>query len=88
MLLRDNLQPTDFADAICRVTQWMPFDGHNGETGYRIWICRCTHHWFQRHEWSKAGANQTEVQDWIYVGYSPRRQFDAHLIPSPDMRDI
>lgn len=88
MLLRDNLQPTDFADSDCRVTDWVPFDGHGGVNAYRIWVCRCTHHWFQRHEWAKTGANQTEINEWIYNGYFPRRVFDAHFKPAPDMRDL
>lgn len=85
-LLRDNLQPTDFADADCRVTEWMPF-GHAGAEAYRIWMCRCTHHWFQRHEWSYEGRNQTQIDDWIYSGYDPRRQWAGHYKLAPDLRD-
>ena len=87
-LLRDNLQPTDFADADCRVTDWMPFDGHGDCNGYRIWVCRCTAHWFQRHEWSYAGRNKTQIDDWLYNGHYPRKAWDYHFKPAPDVRDI
>lgn len=87
-LLRDNLQPTDFADADCRVTEWVPFDGHGGITGYRIWMCKCTHHWFQRHEWAVEGKNQTRIDDWIYSGYDWRRTWTGDWLPAPDVRDL
>ncbi len=78
-LLRDNLQPTDFADAVCKVTDWNPFDGYTAE-GYRIWVCRCGFHWFQRHEWLIKGKNQTQLDEWIYNGMNRTRQFDPHFI--------
>lgn len=81
-MLRDNLQPTDFADAEVRVTDWRDYP-HYGNTAYRIWECRCTNWWFQRHEWAKEGRNSTDVEDWILQGYYPRKQFDAHMKPAP-----
>lgn len=88
MLLRDNLQPTDFADADCRVTDWVPFEGHGGCNGYRIWVCKCTYHWFQRHEWSFEGRNQTEMGERLYTGHHHRRQHEQQYKPAPDTRDI
>lgn len=80
--LRDNLQPTDFADADCRVTPWVDFNDY-GYSAYRVWECRCGAYWFQRHEWAKDGANSTKLEDWIFSGYSPRRVFDAHFGHAP-----
>lgn len=79
-ILRDNLEPTDFADADCRVTDWQDFESGRdaGPIAYRIWICKCTNHWFQRHEWQYAGRNSTEIEQWLYSGYYPRKQFREH----------
>ena len=89
MLLKKNFEPTDFADADCRVTPWMPFDGYNGTNGYRIWICKCgAGYWFQRHEWTKEGRNSTELDEWLFAGYSPGRTFDVHLIEAPIIEDF
>jgi len=82
-LLRDNLQPTDFADADCRITDWHDFTGTLGEDAYRIWMCKCGSHWFQRHEWRYTGRNFTDMQEWIYSGYSPRRTWDNHFKEAP-----
>jgi len=71
-ILRDNLEPTDFADADCRVTDWIKF---NEKESYRIFICKCTNHWFQRHEWREDGKNETRLEKWIYFGYHPRKQW-------------
>lgn len=76
-LLRDNLQPTDFANADCRVTDWMPF-GHHGCPAYRVWRCLCGGHQFQRHEWQREGANSTQVDDWIYTGFNRNARHDPH----------
>lgn len=83
MLLKNSLEPTDFADADCRVTRWMPFDGEVAN-GYRIWVCCCGRgYWFQRHEWSKEGINSTQMDDWIFSGYSPFRRWGTHYLPAP-----
>ena len=82
MLLRDNLQPTDFADAEVRVSEWAPFPHHDC-TAVRVWVCRCTNWWFQRHEWAKEGRNSTEIEPWILYGYFPRKQWDTHMKPAP-----
>lgn len=82
-LLRDNLQPTDFADAIVRVTPITPFEGFNGCNAFRIWMVKCTHHWFQRHEWFYEGRNQSEIDDWIYVGHHLHKRFPDHMIDPP-----
>jgi hypothetical protein len=89
MLLKKNFEPTDFADADCRVTEWADFDGFNDVTGYRIWECRCGGGWwFQRHEWSRKDQNMTEMENWIFSGYHPRRTFLPHMTPAPDLSDI
>lgn len=87
-ILRDNIQPTDFADADCRVTEWVPFSGYGGINAYRIWVCKCTNHWFQRHEWAREGSNQTDIDEWIYSGYDTRRQWTGYWEPAPDMSEI
>jgi hypothetical protein len=81
-MLRDNLQPTDFADADVRVSAWRDFDGFNA-TAVRVWICRCSSWWFQRHEWAREGKNSTDLEPWILQGFYPRKQFDAHMKPAP-----
>lgn len=83
-LLKNSLEPTDFGDSDCRVTRWMPFQGTTAN-GYRIWVCKCGGgYWFQRHEWSKEGRNSTELDKWIFSGYSPFRSWDSHLAPAPE----
>jgi hypothetical protein len=83
-LLRNNFQPTDFADADCRVTEWNKFDGYNGVNGYRIWVCKCGGgYWFQRHEWTREGRNSSEMDDWIFSSYSPYRKWGGHYLPAP-----
>lgn len=82
-LLKNSLEPTDFADADCRVTRWMPFEG-TSPNGYRIWICKCGNgYWFQRDEWSSEGKNSTQMEHWIFSGYSPYRTWGAHYQPAP-----
>lgn len=90
MLLKKNFEPTDFADADCRVTEWYDWTYFDGEIGaYRIWICKCGNgHWFQRHEWRYDRRNQTDIDGWIYSGYFPRREWRGHFDPAPDMREI
>jgi hypothetical protein len=88
MLLRDNLQPTDFADAEVRVSDWVAVEGKPGwegkmVEGYRVWECRCSNWWFLRHEWARPGRNSTEIDPWILSGYWPRRQWAAHMTPAP-----
>lgn len=73
-VLRDNLQPTDFADAVCRVSDWTPHP-YYGLKEVRVWLCKCGSHWFQRHEWAREGVNSTELDEWIYSGYSNTRLF-------------
>jgi hypothetical protein len=77
-VLRDNLEPTDFADAVCRVSDWKEF-GHHGYSAVRVWLCRCGFHWFQRHEWAEDGRNQTRVDPWLYTGFSNTRKFPSHM---------
>lgn len=78
-VLRDNLQPTDFADAECRVSDWRPHP-YYGYSHVRVWLCKCGHHWFQRHEWAREGANSTQVDDWIYSGFSISRRMPEHML--------
>lgn len=87
-LLKKNFEPTDFADAECRVTGFAPFESPHA-VAYRIWVCRCGEgYWFQRHEWAKEGRNSTEMGEWLFTGYSPRRAFPAHMIDAPELEDI
>lgn len=81
-MLRDNLQPTDFANAICKVSPWVSYEAH-GVSGYRIWECSCGAYWFQRHEWSVPGQNSTKMDEWIFQGYFPRKTHAAHMVPAP-----
>lgn len=82
-LLKNNLEPTDFGDADCRVTRWVPFNGTIAD-GYRIWMCLCGRgYWFQRHEWSVPGRNSTDMDEWIFTGYWPNRKWPAHMVPAP-----
>jgi hypothetical protein len=85
-LLRDGFQPTDFADADCRVGSWWHHDFHGLYSACRVWVCKCGKgYWFQRHEWVKVGANETSMDDWIFAGYSPDRAWPAHMVPAPEM---
>lgn len=86
-MFKKHLEPTDFADSDCRVTDWLGHgDWHGKEMRYRIWVCKVGKgHWFQRHEWWETGKNSTEVQDWIYSGYHPSRQFEEGDMPAPDL---
>ena len=86
-LLKGNLQPTDFADSECRVSPWV-WVSWEAASGYRVWSCRCSGFWFQRHEWARPGRNSTEVEPWIFSGYHPHRRFEAHLIPAPPEDDL
>lgn len=82
-VLKECLEPTDFADADCRVSPWAPFTGSTF-TAYRIWVCKCGKgYWFQRHEWAIEGRNSTRLDDWIFSGYSPYRKWEPHLLPAP-----
>lgn len=82
-LLKGALEPTDFADADCRVTEWVDFKQQTTDA-YRIWICKCGKgYWFQRHEWSKPGRNSTEMDEWLFVGYSPYRTFPPNMTEAP-----
>lgn len=86
-LLRDNLQPTDFADADCRVSSWVDH-GHYGVVAYRVWQCQCSSYWFQRHEWQLEGKNQTRMDDWIFSGYFPQRRWQPDMVPAPKEVDL
>lgn len=84
-ILRDNLSPMDFRDSVCKVTEWYEF-GHHGCPAYRIWICQCTNHWFQRHEWQREGKNETKMDEWLYSGFYPRKTFPEYAtIPASDL---
>lgn len=78
-VLRENLQPTDFSDAVCRVSPWRDFSYH-GYSAVRVWLCRCGGHWFQRHEYSEIGRNFPKIEEWIYSGYSLTRKFPPHMV--------
>lgn len=82
-MLRDNLQPTDFADAEVRVGEWWHSDFYGGANACRVWVCRCTNWWFQRHEWSFNDRNSTQIDPWILYGYYPRKQWEPHFKPAP-----
>jgi hypothetical protein len=84
-LLRDNLEPTDFADADCRITDWNEF-GYHGRPAYRIWFCICNGHKFQRHEWQIEGRNSTELEDWIYLGMDYKAKHSSNYVH--DWRDV
>ena len=73
----DGLEPTDFAGAVCKVTEWYEFK-HHGAKAYRIWKCRNGMHWFTRHEWQIEGRNSTQLDDWIY-SVRRRPDFPAHF---------
>jgi len=90
VLLKGNFQPTDFADADCRVTGWVPYSGPSaGTTGYRVWACKCGGgYWFQRHEWTKEGRNSTELDEWIFSGYSPFRRWSEKMTTASNDTDI
>lgn len=81
-MLRGNLQPTDFADAEVRVSEWHHDDFYQFNA-VRVWVCRCSNWWFQRHEWARAGANSTEMNEWILQGYYPRKEWPTHMKPAP-----
>ena len=49
-ILRDSLQPTDFADSDHRVSSWYFADFAGTATGCRVHMVRTGGHWFQRHE--------------------------------------
>lgn len=79
-MLRDGLQPTDFADAKVGVSAWRPFE-HYGKTAVRVWTCRTNGWWFHQHEWAIAGKNSTEKDGWILYGYYPLKKWDEKLLP-------
>ena len=81
-LLRDNLQPTDFADAEVRVSGWHHDDFHTA-TAVRVWVCKCSAFWFQRHEWQKSGSNSTQMDGWLFSGYHPYKRWPVHMKPAP-----
>ena len=74
-ILRDSLQPTDFADSDHRVSSWYFADFAGTATGCRVHMVRTGGHWFQRHEWSHTGRNSTTLDDWLYLGHRPGRQW-------------
>lgn len=86
MPLRDNLQPTDFANADCRVSPWVDFP-HYGNRAMRVWVCKCGNYWFQRHEWHREGRNSTELDEWIFSGYYHNKQHAPHMLPAPALED-
>lgn len=79
-LLKRGLQPTDFADSDCRVSEWREFL-HYGIKAYRVWVCRSGMFWFQRHEWQREGRNQTELDPWIPT---PIKRFHEAMMPAPE----
>lgn len=84
--LKGNMQPTDFADADCRVSPWVWVTGWDHAPwikGYRIWVCRCSAFWFQRHEWARSDRNSTELDDWIFTGHRHSGTFAPHMLPAP-----
>jgi len=81
MLLRDNLQPTDFADAELRVSDWHDGDYFNCRA-VRIWCCRCGNFWFQRHEWQPKAGNATVLDDWIFTGHYHRKLWSPSMRPA------
>lgn len=85
--LKGNLQPTDFADSEVRVGNWHYADFYNANA-CRVWICRCTNWWFQRHEWAHEGRNSTTMDPWILSGYWPNRKWPAHMQPAPEDYDL
>ena len=87
MLIRDNFQPTDFADAEVRVSDWHEADYYT-HGAVRVWVCRCTNYWFHRHEWKPKQGNQTTMDDWVFYGYYPRKAWAPHMKPAPNMEDI
>lgn len=87
MLLKKNLEPTDFADAECRVSEWKDYP-HFNMVSMRVWVCRCTAHWFHRHEWLAEGENQSRLDDWQYYGYFPHKRWEPHLKPAPNTDDL
>lgn len=84
MILKNNMQPTDFADADCRLTDWMDFNAY-GYRSYRIWLCKAGNHWFERHEWLREGKNDTSLDEWLYRGicYSDLFQGGSFVHPVP-----
>jgi hypothetical protein len=82
--LRDNLQPTDFAEADCRVSPWSEFRYHNC-VAVRVWVCKVGNYWFQRHEWQIEGKNATQLDDWIFSGYRHGKSHAPHMLPAPDL---
>ena len=84
-ILKKHLEPTDFFEADCRLTDWHDFDGYNGVNGYRIWLCEVDGHRFQRHEWRRAGQNATEIDDWLYLGQRRLSKFFGnHTSPATE----
>lgn len=83
-LLRDSLQPTDFADADHRVGNWYFADFYGPVTGCRVHMVRTGGHWFQRHEWSRLDRNSTDLDDWLYLGHRPFKPWPTHFVPYAD----
>lgn len=77
-LFKKHLEPTDFLDSECRLTEWLTFPRKPSEvhcaSAYRVWVCRVGRHWFQRHEWQYDDRNSTQLDDWLYTrltGFKP-----------------
>ena len=51
-LFKKALEPMDFANCDCRVTEWHQFDEKKRN---RIWLCNVDNHLFQRHELMETG---------------------------------
>lgn len=79
-MLKRNLDPRDFLDSEARFTEWKEH-GHYGFRAYRVWICRSGMFWFQRHEWLREGANQSELEPWIQT---PIKSFGGATLPAPE----
>lgn len=64
-------------DPECRVSPWRHVEGL---PPFRIWICRTSLGWFQRHEWQVQGRNSTDMEDWI----PSTRGFGSATLPPPE----
>ncbi len=80
MKIKRSLQPTDFADSEVRLSDWH-YDDFYGCKAVRVWQCKCTNHWFQRHEWMPKTGNETKMDEWIYSGYYRDKEFRSHMKP-------
>lgn len=78
-LLKNSMEPTDFSDSVCRVSDWVEGDFYSA-SAYRIWLCRSGYHWFQRHEWARSRKNSSMLDEWVYSGYSRAKEFPESFL--------